>query len=350
MNRVGDDMTQPEDLNIVFIGTGAIGGSAGAWVSERHNNTYLLGRGLTGEVMRTKGLALYPQGQPGRKEQVFAKVIRTLGEIPNADVVVIAVKLYDLESVAQSIQEELGDRALVVGLQNGVENQKILPRYFSRVVYGVVAYNAWVDEPGVIGYQQKGPIALGTPDNSLQDEIQALAAVFSLGFETVVTQHLQDLAHSKLVINLANSVTTLLGPDYRKVSDLDLYQAILSNTIYEGVRVMRAAGYHEEHLGGLPTWRTLWASAKLPQLITRGVFRRNLAKMTLSSMGQDIFKRKSSETELEYLNGYLLQLADQHQVDAPYNRTIYRLCKQHFSNPDFHPMDVWEVWKEIQKA
>lgn len=343
-------MKQPEDLNIVFIGTGAIGGSAGAWVSERHTNTYLLGRGLTGEVLRTKGLTLYPQGQPRQKEQNFIKVIQTLDEVPDADVVVIAVKLYDLESAAQSVQGKIGDQAVVVGLQNGLENQKILPRYFSRVVYGIVAYNAWVDEPGVIGYQQKGPIALGTPDNSLQEEIQALAAVFSLGFKTVVTQHLQDLAHSKLVINLANSVTTLLGPDYRKVSDLDLYQTILANTIYEGVQVIRAAGYHEEHLGSLPTWRTLWASARLPHFLTRGAFRRNLANMTLSSMGQDIFKRRSSETELEYLNGYLLQLANQHHADAPYNRTIYGLCKQHFAKPNFKPLDVRDVWAAIQHS
>jgi len=342
-------MKKPEDLKIVFFGVGAIGGSIGAWASTQHANSFLLARGHTADVMSTRGITLYPGDQPEQREHIAVKVIRNLDETPDADVVVIGVKLYDLESAAQIVKEKLGDRALVIGLQNGVESEKILPRYFSRVAFGIVTYNAWVDEPGVIGYQRNGAILLGTLDNSLQDELISLAPQFSMGHATLISQHIQNAAHCKLAINLANSVTTLIGPDYRKISDLDLYQDILANTIYEGVQVVRGAGFHEEHQGGLPSWRTLWAAAKLPHFITSRTFQRNIQKMTLSSMGQDVFQRKSSQTELEYLNGYLLQLADQFHMNVPYNRAIYRLCKLHFSQPNFQPLDVRDVWKEIKQ-
>ncbi len=340
----------PDDLKIIFLGIGAIGGSMGALTALHHPNTWLLARGKTAEVLSEKGMTLYPGGQPDQKQQIPVKVIRGLDEVPDPDVVVLGVKLYDLEEAAREVKDKIGDRAIVIGIQNGVAAEDILPKYFAHPAFGIVTYNAWVDEPGVIGYQPGGAIVLGTLDNSLQVELQALARIFSRGHESLVTRHLRDAAHCKLVINLANSVTTLLGPDYRQISDLDLYQDILSSTIYEGVRVIRAAGFHEELEGGLPSWRTLWAAASLPRLLTRRIFQANLKKMTLSSMGQDVLQRKRSVTELEYLNGTLLTLADQVRVPVPYNRAIYRLCRQHFPRPDFRPLDVRDVWREIKKG
>ncbi len=342
-------MKAPEDLKIIFVGTGAIGGSVGAWVSQKHPETYLLGRGAALEAMRSNGLLLFQSEQPRVLERVPVKVLSSLDEAPDADVVVIAVKLYDLEDAARMISARLEDRAFVLGLQNGIENQAILPKYFSRVAYGVVDYNAWVDRPGVIGYQEKGPLVIGTPDNSLQAELHTLAGIFNPGVETLVTTHLEDAAHSKLAINLANSVTTLMRrPNGADPGELDLYQDILSNTIYEGIRVIRAAGYHQERQGGLPSWQTLWAAAKLPRFLTRGLFRRNLNRLPLSSMGQDVLQRKRSETELEYLNGYLIKMAGQRRLAVPYNRAVYRLSKQNFANPDFRPLDPRAVWKEVQ--
>ena len=53
-------------------------------------------------------------------------------------------------------------------------------------------------------------------------------------------------------------------------------------------------------------------------------------------------------TELEYLNGYIVGLADQWGLKAPYNRAIYRLCREQFANPDFEPLDIQEVWQAVQ--
>jgi hypothetical protein len=94
----------------------------------------------------------------------------------------------------------------------------------------------------------------------------------------------------------------------------------------------------------------VWASAKLSQFLTRGIFRRNLSQMTMSSMGQDVLQRKKTETELEYLNGYLVSLADEYGCPAPYNRTIYRLCREQFARPGFEPLPARRVWDEIRRA
>ena len=337
-----------DGLEIVFFGAGPVGGTVGGWIAAKHENVYFLDQGEIAEGMRAKGLTLYEGGKPETRQHVDVKVINDLSERPDADIIAVAVKNYSLDAVSKIIKDKVGDKPIIVGIQNGMENQHILPRYFSKVLYCVVGYNTWMDEPGVIGYQKKGPLVLGTPDNSLQDELAAVSALFNLGVETIVTDHLGDAVHSKLIINLTNSVTTLIGHGFKPVSSVAILQRILSNVLYEGIQITKAAGYHECKIGGMPPWLLLWASAKLPHVITRPLFKKNLAKMVVSSMAQDIILRKGSESELDTINGYFVQLADKVGVSAPYNKAIYNLCKRAFAAPEFEPLDVQDVWKEIR--
>jgi ketopantoate reductase len=216
------------------------------------------------------------------------------------------------------------------------------------VIYCIVSYNAWMDEPGVIGFQKKGPLHFGTLNNELQAEMAQVADVFNLGVETHVTDRIADTAHSKLVLNLVNSVTTLVGLKYREISDRSLFQKLTTGVTYEGVQIVKAAGFRESKLGGMPSWKLLWAGANLPQALTRGMFERNVKKMVLSSMAQDIIQRGGKDSELESINGYILDLADRHGVPAPFNRAVYDLCKQEFAKPKFEPLDVREVWDFVQ--
>ncbi|OUS06428.1 hypothetical protein A9Q81_02545 [Gammaproteobacteria bacterium 42_54_T18] len=64
-------------------------------------------------------------------------------------------------------------------------------------------------------------------------------------------------------------------------------------------------------------------------------------------MAQDIIQNGRSDNELEGINGYLLAMADKYNVDAPYNRAIYQLCQEEFSNSNFKPMSVSEVWQRM---
>ncbi len=335
---------------IVFMGIGAIGGSMAAWVSAAHPETYLLARGETAAAIRSQGLTLYSSQAPDQKVRFPVRDIARLDEVSDADVAILGVKLYDLEAAARQVKEALGDRPLVVGVQNGIENQVILPRYFSRVIYAIACYNAWLDVPGLIGYQSKGPLVIGTLDNGLKAELSRLEELFRPALDTRITTRLEDAAHSKLVINLANSVTTLLGLNYQRIANMKLFQKILAGTMAEGVRIIRAAGYHEARLGDIPPWSVINALNALPSFLTLGMFKRNVRQMTMSSMGQDVLQRKKTATELEYLNGYLLSLAERTHTPAPFNHTIYRLCKEQFARPGFQPLTPGAVWKEINTS
>jgi 2-dehydropantoate 2-reductase len=339
-----------KDLKIAFFGTGAIGASVGGWVAPSHGETYFFDQGKILEALKSGGITLYQGDRKGEtRTQVPVKVMEDIRELKTMDVVVVGVKNFSLEGVAQLIKANTKEDVIIVSMANGTDNQAILPKYFSKVIYCIVSYNAWMDEPVTVGYQKRGPLVLGTPDNGLQTEMNAVAEIFGQGVETVITDHLQDAVHSKIVVNLTNPVTTLVGHGFREISDFGVFQKILSNTLYEGVKIVKAAGFKECKLGGMPPWILIQLSAKLPGVLTRPLFRKNVKKMVMSSMSQDIIQRGGTDSELESLAGYILRLARQNRVHAPYNEAIHELCAERFGKPGFSPMDVREVWARVRE-
>jgi 2-dehydropantoate 2-reductase len=331
-------------MNVIVFGAGAVGATVGGWLAEKHPKLWLLDLPALARTLEDKGLTLYEGGARERARRVPVQAISDLGAAPAPDVVIVAVKTYSLDKVCATIKERLGDRPLILALQNGVDNQTIVPRHFSRVVYGIVAYNAWIDEPGVVGYQKRGPLVLGTPRAAdLGAEKRDLAALLGRVVETVVTDRFQDAAYSKMVINLTNSLQALIGHPLTPISNRALFQKVLTNVTWEGVQIVKAAGYEECRLGGMPPWWLMRAAATLPQALTRRAFEKNVKKMVMSSMAQDVLQRGGADSELDTLNGHFIRLADEHHVAAPYNRALYALCKERFGKPGFRPMTIEEV-------
>ncbi len=333
--------------NIVVFGAGAVGSTIGAWVSPHHANTWLVDTAEVAGRLSAGGITHYLNDKPLDRETVKVLAVDDLDKVPSPDVILVCVKNYSLEAVSKLIASKVNPSVIVVGFQNGVENQKILPKYFKNVIYGIVTYNAWVDAPGVVGYQKRGPLVIGTLDNSLGDEMRQLASILGLGVETLVTDQLQDAAHTKMVVNLTNSLTTLLGHKFKPIGDQALFQKLLTNLTYEGVKILKAAGFRERRFGEMPSWALMHAAAKLPQFLTRRKFEKNVRKMVMSSMAQDIIQRGGTDSELETLNGYFIGLAENHKVDAPYNRAVYELCREKFGKPGFNPIDVQDVWNRV---
>jgi 2-dehydropantoate 2-reductase len=333
--------------NVLVFGAGAVGATVGGWLAERYPKVWLLDLPPLVDKLNQKGLTLYLGGDKEHATTVKVQAASDLAQVPAPEVLVIAVKTYSLDKVGAMLKEKLGDAPLVLSLQNGVDNQKILPKYFSKIIYGVVSYNAWIDEPGVVGYQKKGPLVLGTPDGSLAAEAGALAVLLSRGVETVTTGHFQDAAYSKMVINLTNSLQALIGHPLQPITNRALFQKVLTHLAWEGVQIVKAAGHRECRLGGMPSWALMWAAANLPPILTRGAFEKNVKKMVISSMAQDVLQRGGAESELETLNGHFIELADKHQLKVPYNRAVHALCKERFGK-GLPPLGIEAVWDAVR--
>jgi hypothetical protein len=92
----------------------------------------------------------------------------------------------------------------------------------------------------------------------------------------------------------------------------------------------------------------LHLTALLPGWVLRPVFKSRLRAMAMSSMTQDVALRGAQDTELESITGYIVRLAAEHSVLAPYNRAIYRLGQEKF-RPGFEPMRCEDVLAAVER-
>jgi len=334
---------------VLFIGAGAIGASVAAWLAECGGLVAVMGRGTTQAALRATGITIYEFAAPeATRRTVRVNVVDRPEEAGDVDIVVLAVKNYSLEAAARQVRDALGDRPIIVSMANGIDNQRILPKFFSRVVYCVVGYNARQDAPAVIGYQRKGPLLIGALDPSRDADLRLVHAVLAPACPTHIVERLQDAVHTKIVINLTNALDALVGRGARPLSNFAAYQNLLSQTLREGVRIVRAAGYREHRIPGIPSFAFLTLAAALPGWLLRPIFKRRLQAMAMSSMTQDVMLRGAHDTELESITGYIVRLAAEHGVPAPCNRTIYRLGRERF-HPGFEPMRCEDVLAAVDE-
>ncbi|MHA1472034.1 MAG: ketopantoate reductase family protein [Promethearchaeota archaeon] len=339
------DLNNP---NIVIYGAGAVGAPICGWLAPHYTKIYLLARGENAKVIKSKGLTMY-QKTVDTKQLIRVKVIENLEEIPNIEVVIIAVKNYDLEDAAKDIYSKLGDKPIIIALQNGVENQNILPKYFSKVIYGVIILSAWRDEPGVFGHSLKGYVIIGTLTNTLQTEMNDIKKNLISGFKFKISKNIQDAIHTKLIHNLSNSILTLINNNERDSESVSKLGHIYNNSIVEGISVIEAAGFKEHRIAGLVPWGVLKKVIQGSDEKSGTMLLNRLEITGPNSMFQDIIMRQKTQSELEHLNGYILKLAKDLGISTPYNSTIYELCKFQFQKKSYKQLEVKEVMEIIQQ-
>ena len=154
--------------------------------------------------------------------------------------------------------------------------------------------------------------------------------------------------HTKIVINLTNALDALVGRGARPLSNLAAYQQLLSQTLWEGVRVIRAAGYREHRIAGIPPFALAASARGASRLADAPDVQAQVRAMRMSSMTQDVVLRGAQDTELESITGYIVGLAAEHRVPVPYNRAIYRLGKQRF-HPGFEPLNCEDVLAAVER-
>ena len=335
-------------MSIVFYGAGAIGSNLAGWLSENYDPVYLLARGENANAIKSRGLTLYEM-EKKNSINIPIKVLTDLNEIKPPEFIVIIVKNYDLEDVAKDIHEKLGDAPIVIGLQNGIENQKIVPKYFSKVVYGVIMFSGWYDEPGIFGNRGKGEIILGTPTNERPEIIEKVKNIFILGFPTKISKRFNDTVHSKLILNNANSIFTLI--DNNNLTNEKQYKIVklFISAFLEGIEVLKKAGFKEYRLKGFPPWRVIKLARKIGKGMLLRAFSSSIKYAWFNSMAQDMVIRKRGKSEIESLTGYFIELAEKHDVDIPINKTLYNLCKEEFIKVPFKPLDIDVIVNRINE-
>lgn len=129
------------------MGAGGVGSYLGGMLSRSGAQVTLICRGRHLEAVRRQGLAVSTP-----KESFHVRVEASELATGQADVVLLGVKLYDLERAARQILPMLGPHSQVVTLQNGVTAAEEAGAIVGseRVAAGAVFLNARLVAPGTV--------------------------------------------------------------------------------------------------------------------------------------------------------------------------------------------------------
>ncbi|MFE0331899.1 ketopantoate reductase family protein, partial [Streptomyces sp. NPDC058960] len=110
-------------MRIAVVGAGGVGGYFGARLAAAGHEVTFVARGRHLEAIRERGLLV--RSPLGDLEVPAASVVATIAELEPADVVLVAVKLWDTEDVAAQLGDVVGEGTRVISLQNGVRKDAV---------------------------------------------------------------------------------------------------------------------------------------------------------------------------------------------------------------------------------
>ena len=199
-------------MRIAVIGAGGVGGYFGARLALAGNEVTFVARGRHLEAIEREGLRVASDVTP--MHVTGARATRDPASIGAVDVVMLCVKLWDVEAAAQSIRPHLREHSVVIPFQNGIEAPALVSRAVgAQQVLGGIAYiAASIESPGVI--RHVGTIArlrVGAFDGVRADAAEAFLAVGkAAGIDIAPAADIRTALWEKFVFLSALSGTTCL--------------------------------------------------------------------------------------------------------------------------------------------
>lgn len=226
-------------MKILVMGAGAVGAYYGARLQQAGEDVVLCARGDNLRVMRERGLEV--KSYKGDFKLAVKATDRPADFAPY-DLVLFAVKSYDTEPSARQLAGCLAPGGILMTIQNGVENEDLLCRYFPRtaVMGGNSRIGAELISPGVVMHTALGIIEFGEIDGGESERAQLLAEVFKrAGIFGELTTDLKTLRWYKLMGNNGtNTVCTLsrstLGQALRDPDGYALVRTLMEETVAVG--------------------------------------------------------------------------------------------------------------------
>ena len=322
-------------MRIGIIGAGAIGCVVGGMLTKAGRDVTLIDQWPEHvETMKRQGLKL--SGTCGdHVVRVKAIHVHELQLVTTPfDAVFVAVKSYDTEwATALALGYLARPDGVVVDFQNGINDERVAAvAGRDRTLGCVILIGAGMYEPGhaLRTDTQATGFKIGELDGRASNRARRLAEMLSDVAKAVVTPNLFGERWSKLAVNcMANPLCGLSGLGSAEIRSEPGPARIAVQVGAEAITVGRKCGYEVEPIYGIETQRFVDAAAGRDA-------ERLLADMAAGakklaggrpSMLQDVMRGR--RTEIDYLNGYVVNEGRRVGVKTPFNEAVVRLVHEH---------------------
>jgi 2-dehydropantoate 2-reductase len=291
-------------MKVAVMGAGAVGCYYGGMLARAGHDVVLIARPQHVEAIQSAGLHMETRAFD---EHVRLSASADPSALQGANLVLFSVKSTDTESAGAQLRPYLGRDALVLCLQNGVDNADRLRSVLRphQVAAAVVYVATEMAGPGRVKHHGRGELVI-EPSSAGQAVAQAFIAA---GVPTEISDNVRGALWTKLVINCAyNAVSAITQRPYGEAVQGEGVTDVMRDVVDECLAVAKAEG------------------VRLPSDVLAAVL--NIAQSMpsqYSSTAQDLARGKRSE--IDYLNGLVVRRGEALGIATPANRVLWSLVK-----------------------
>ena len=295
-------------MKILIFGIGGVGGYFGGKLAQAGFNVTMIARGKHLEAINKNGLEVESINGDFSVQPNLAT--DNLAEVPTPDLVILGVKSWQIQEVANKLKPIISAETMILPLQNGANNVEklleILPK--QNILAGLCHIVSFVERPGKIKHVSFEPrITFGEIDNSNSERVQRLKSVFEkAGITNFNPENIQlEIWKKFLFITTISGLGGLTRVSIDKIRESEYLYDLLLKTAQEIKLVANAKGIPlaEEHL------------EKAFEIV------QNQPPGTTASTQRDIMAGRPSE--LENFNGFIVKEAEKLGIATPVNKMIY---------------------------
>jgi 2-dehydropantoate 2-reductase len=297
-------------MRIGVFGSGGVGGYFGGRLAEAGEDVRFVARGVHLAALREHGLRVTsPAGDFAIHPVHASDDPAALGEV---DVVLVAVKAWQVAEAADALRPMLGAATFVVPLENGIEAVDTLAAALGRdrVLGGLCRIIAYVEEPGHVRHAGVPPSVtfgeLDAPGRSARVERLLAAFARARGVRAEIAPDMRAAIWEKfLFIAAASGIGALTRMPVGIIRSQPETRALLVQALSEIHAVALAQGIR------LPADGVEQTLAFVDALPADGTM----------SMQRDVMEGRPSELEAQV--GAVVRIGDAAGVPVPLHRTIY---------------------------
>ncbi len=321
-------MTQPATTTlprICIFGAGSIGCYVGGRLQAEGVEVSFIGRPRIAEQLREHGLRL--SDWRGADIHLASEALHYHSDpqqAAGAELVIVTVKSAATAEAAAQLARVIGPHTVVLSLQNGLRNAEQLRAALpdNPVLAGMISFNVLNRGQGRFHAGSEGEL-MAEPHPLLQ----ALQPAFQRAdLPLELRADMREVQWAKLLMNLNNPLNALSGLPLKEELSRRDYRRCLALMIDEGLSLLTAAGIRPASILPLPM-RWLPTLLRVPDWLFARLAQKLLAidPLARSSMWEDLEAGRA--TEINSINGEVLQLAQSLGREAPANRRVIELIR-----------------------
>ncbi|MDD3367838.1 MAG: 2-dehydropantoate 2-reductase [Lachnospiraceae bacterium] len=296
-------------MKVAVIGAGAMGCLYGAYISKKHEVIMVDSYLPQVECIRKNGITIEElDGTTQNYKNITAEVS---GEVKTAvDLVIMFVKSTFTNDALEQNKMLFQPNTVVMTLQNGAGNDRKIAEYVKKenIIIGTSKHNAINLGNGASRHGGMGATTIGSNHDATENLKLVEGILLDGGFEVVVSDDIQRIIWSKLLVNLSvNTFTAITETPIGYMIQNDYAWNFAKRLVYEAVEVAEADGTYFDRKEALESVRQVCIEAG----------------NGYSSMYQD--RKKHVKMEIDAINGAIVEQAKIYGVPTPYNSLVLDL-------------------------